>query len=126
MQPIGVLYEHPEWFVRLFAELDRRGIPYERVLAHEHRYDPAARLAPYRLVVNRVSASSYLRGHASAILHAREYLAHLESIGMPIVNGSRALRLDTSKARQLTFMAELGLPAPRSRVVNAVSQIGPA
>ena len=26
--PIGVLYEHPEWFAPLFAELDRRGLPY--------------------------------------------------------------------------------------------------
>src|SRR5919199_5900273 len=126
MQPIGVLYEHPEWFVRLFAELDRRGIPYERVLAHEHRYDPAARSAPYRLVVNRVSASSYLRGHTSAIFHAREYLAHLEEIGVPVVNGTRAFGLDTSKARQLTLMMALGIPHPRSRVVNHVGQIEPA
>jgi len=124
--PIGVLYEHPEWFRPLFAELDRRGLPYVRIDASEHRFDPSAREAPYSLLVNRVSASSYLRGHAAAIFHAREYLGHLEALGVPIVNGSRAYALDTSKARQLTLMTTLGLPHPRSRVVNQVGQIGPA
>ena len=62
--PIGILYEHPEWFRPLFAELDRRGLPYEPILAHEHRFDPSASAAPYSLVVNRMSPSSYLRGHA--------------------------------------------------------------
>ncbi len=123
MQPIGIFYEHPEWFIPLFAELDRRGLPYERIDAVEHSFDPSARSAPYSLVVNRVSASSYLRGHANAIFHAHEYLAHLESIGVPVVNGSSAYTMDTSKARQLTMMAELGIPHPRGRVVNRVGRI---
>ena len=125
-RPIGILYEHPEWFAPLFAALERRGLPYAKIVAHEHRFDPAARSAPYRLVVNRVSASSYLRGHTSAIFHAHEYLAHLEEIGVPVVNGSRAYALDTSKARQLRLLAALGLPSPRSRVVNHVGQVEPA
>jgi glutathione synthase/RimK-type ligase-like ATP-grasp enzyme len=125
-EPIGILYEHPEWFRPLFETLDRRGVPYERIAAQEHRFDPAARSAPYSLVVNRVSPSSYLRGHTAAIFHARQYLAHLEEIGVPVVNGLRAHELETSKARQLTLLASLGLPFPRSRVVNHVSQIEPA
>jgi D-alanine-D-alanine ligase-like ATP-grasp enzyme len=123
MKPIGVFYEHPEWFNLLFAELDRRGVRYERIVAYEHRFDPAERDAPYSLVLNRVSASSYLRGHANAIFHAREYLEHLERLGVPVVNGSRAFGLDTSKARQASLLAGLGLPSPRSRVVNHVGQI---
>ena len=27
-RPIAILYEHPEWFKPLFAELERRDIPY--------------------------------------------------------------------------------------------------
>jgi hypothetical protein len=122
-KPIGVLYEHPEWFLPLFAELDRRALPYARIPAHEHSFDPAARSAPYGLVLNRVSASSYLRGHANAILHAQQYLEHLEAIDVPVVNGSRAFAMDTSKARQLTLLAALGLPHPRSRAANHVGQI---
>ncbi len=122
-RPIGILYEHPEWFSPLFAELDRRDLPYERIAAHEHRFDPSARSSPYSLVVNRVSPSSYLRGHTSAIFHAQQYLAHLEAIGVPLVNGSRAHAFETSKARQLTLLAALDLPHPRSQVVNHVAQI---
>ena len=125
-KPIGILYEHPEWFRPLFAELDRRGLPYARIPAYAHQFDAAARTAPYSLVVNRVSASSYLRGHTAAIFHAREYLAHLEEIEVPVVNGTGAYALDTSKARQLVLLAALGLPYLPSRVVNHVGQIEPA
>src|SRR5438128_2472153 len=125
-KPIGVLYEHPEWFRPLFAELERRGLPHEGILAHEHSYDPGASESAYSLVVNRVSPSSYLRGHTGAILHALQYLSHLESISVPIVNGTRAYQMELSKARQLTLLAALGLPHPRSRVVNDRSRIEPA
>ena len=65
--PIGVLYEHPEWFEPLFAEMDRRGLFYERIDAHRLAYDPAERSAPYSLVINRMSPSSWLRGGLAAI-----------------------------------------------------------
>jgi hypothetical protein len=122
-QPIAILYEHPEWFKPLFATLDRRGLPWEPIYAESHRYDPSATSAPYSLVVNRVSASSYLRDHTQAILYARQYLDHLETLGVPLLNGPRAFELDLSKARQLTLMTKLGLPHPRSRVVNSVEQV---
>ena len=125
-KPIAVLYEHPEWFRPLFAELARRGRPPEGILAQRHRYDPSASESPYSLVVNRVSPSSYLRGHAAAIFHAGQYLSHLEAISVPIVNGTRAYAMELSKARQLSLLAALGLPHPRSRVVNHPSQIEPA
>ena len=123
MKPIAILYEHPDWFTPLFAELERRQLPHERLLAHDQRFDPSARTAPYSLVVNRVSPSSYLRGHTSAIFHARQYLGHLEQIGVRVVNGARAFALETSKARQLMLLAGLGLPHPKSRVLNHLSQV---
>ena len=30
---IAILFKHSEWFQPLFAGLDRRGIPYDRLLA---------------------------------------------------------------------------------------------
>jgi glutathione synthase/RimK-type ligase-like ATP-grasp enzyme len=121
--PIGILYEHPEWFVPLFKTLDRRGLPYERIPAHAHTFDPDERSAPYSLVVNRVSPSSYLRGHGRAIGYARHYLAHLEQLGVPLVNGSRAYAMELSKALQLSLLADLGLPHPKSRVLNDPDQL---
>ena len=38
-RPIGIYHEHQDWFRPLFAELDRRGTPYERIDARQHHYD---------------------------------------------------------------------------------------
>lgn len=122
-KPIGILYEHPEWFKPLFATLDRRGLPYEPIHAESHSYNPSATSAPYSLVVNRVSASSFLRDHAPAIQYARQYLDHLQTIGVPVLNGLSAFELDLSKARQLSLMTKLGIPHPKSRVANTVEAI---
>ena len=48
--PIAIYYEHPDWFKPLFTELDRRKIPYVRVDAASHTYDPSERKSPYSLV----------------------------------------------------------------------------
>jgi hypothetical protein len=119
--PIAIYYEHPDWFKPLFAELDRRGIAYERVDAAAHSYDPAEIDSPYALVFNRASPSAYLRGHGQVTFHTRSWLRHLERIGVPVVNGSACYEMETSKALQLDILAELGLPYPRARVINNAS-----
>ena len=63
---IAILFEHSERFQPLFAGLDRRGIPYDRLLAAELSYDPRERTSQYALVVNRMSPSAYHRGAGSA------------------------------------------------------------
>lgn len=122
-KPMAIFYEHPDWFKPLFKKLEERGIPHEHVLAHEHHYEPDVREVPYSLVVNRVSPSSYLRGHTSAIFYALQYLQHLDTLGVPTVNGYKAHLMEVSKARQLGLLKRLGIPHPRSLVVNAASQI---
>ena len=119
MKPIGILYEHPEWFRPLFAELGRRGVPYEPIHAARHSFDPAARDSGYSLVVNRMSPSAWTRGHADAIFHSLHYLAWLDQIGANVLNGSDAYRIELSKAAQCALFAELGLRHPRTRVVNS-------
>jgi len=116
--PIAVFHEHPDWFRPLFAELERRGLPYERVDAARHRFDPAEREVPYRVVVNRASPSAYLRGGRQTTFHTLHWLRHLERLGVPVVNGSDAYALEISKATQLDLLAGLGLPFPRAIVVN--------
>src|SRR5260370_38039179 len=59
---IAILFEHSEWFQPLFAELDRRGISYDRLLAAELSYDSHAHTSQYALVVNRMSPSAYRLG----------------------------------------------------------------
>jgi len=80
--PLAVYYEHPEWFRPLFAELDRRSIQYVRIDAGCHGYDPTAADRNYALLVNRMSASAYLRGNVQGIFFTRDYLAYLrEAMG---------------------------------------------
>jgi biotin carboxylase len=118
-RPIAIYYEHPEWFRPLFAELDRRGIPYVRLDAARHRYDATnGDGRQYGLVFNRMSPSAHLRGHGHSILYTLNYLAHLEHLGVRVVNGLRAYRIETSKALQLALLKSLGLPFPAARVIN--------
>lgn len=123
MKPIAVLYENDAWMAPLFAALEDEGAPFERVFANDLTFDPAGPTPDWSLLVNKVSPSSYLRGHAPSIRAARDFLPFLETRGVPVVNGSRAFALETSKARQLVLLADLGVRAPRARVVTDVGQI---
>jgi len=120
---IAIFYEHPEWFKPLFAELDRRGIPYKRQLAHEHYFDPRQREVPYSLVVNRMSPSAHTRGHAAGLDYGLAYLAYLKDIGANVLNGYDAFSYELSKARQLNLLEGLGVRYPRSVVINHTSQV---
>jgi len=121
-KPIAIYYEHPEWFRLLFEELDRRRLPYVRIDAARHRFDPSADEGGYALLFNRMSASAYLRGHGNAIFYTRAYLAHLERKGVRVVNGHDSFRIETSKAAQLSLLDALGLPYPRTRVINRAEE----
>jgi ribosomal protein S6-L-glutamate ligase RimK-like protein len=124
--PIAIYYEHPEWFKPLFAELDRRGVPYDALTAHEHHFDPARRRSPYSLVVNRMSPSAYRRGHGGAIFYTLAYLAYLKEIGANVLNGYDAYIYEFSKARQLDLLERLGLRYPAARVINHAGQAAAA
>ncbi len=122
IKPIAIYHEHPDWFKPLFAELDRRGIPFVRLAAAAHSWDPAETESPYSLVVNRASPSAYLRGNAQSTFHTLHWLKHLERLGVPVINGSAVYTNELSKALQLDVLEELGLPYPRARVINHGSQ----
>ena len=126
MRPIGVLYEHPEWFRPLFAELDRRGLPYEPLDATALTFDPSEPEPRYSLLVNRTSPSAWARGHESAIFHTLHYLAYLDRIGARVLNGLGAYELELSKARQIALLAQLGIAHPRTRIVPAGADLAAA
>ena len=122
-RPIGIYHEHQDWFRPLFDEFDRRGTRYERIDARRHSYDIAgSEHAAYAVVLNRMSPSAYLRGAGHSILYTQNYLAHLEQLGVRVINGTRAFRIETSKAQQLTLLRGLGLPFPAARVINHGSE----
>lgn len=121
---IAVYYEHPDWFERLFAALDRRGIDYEKIDAAHHAYNPSENFAEkHSLFFNRMSASAYLRGHRNAIFYTRGLLASLEKASVRVVNGYEAFQTETSKALQLALFASFGVRFPKTRVINSIEQI---
>ena len=125
-KPIAIYHEHPDWFRPLFAELDRRGTPYVRIDARRHQYDIASKDGEFSLLFNRMSPSAYARGNGHSIFYTLNYLAHLEELGVRVVNGLRAFTLETSKALQLSMLEALGLPYPAARVINHASEASAA
>jgi hypothetical protein len=119
-KPFAIYYEHPDWFRPLFAELERRGIPTVRLSARCHTYNIADGRAAhdYALVFNRMSPSAYLRGGGNSLFYTLNFLAHLERLGLRVINGRQAFTYETSKALQLELMETLGLDYPHTRVIN--------
>jgi len=121
---IAVYYEHPEWFRPLLAALERRGLPFEKIDAARHAYDPGENFGNrFSLFFNRMSASAYLRGHGNTIFYTRGLLASLEKSGVRVVNGYDAFQIEISKALQVALFRSHGVGYPRTRVVNSPCQI---
>src|SRR6059058_4446235 len=69
-----------------------------------------------------MSPSAWQRGLGHGIFYTLNYLAHLEGKGLRVVNGYRCFNHEISKALQLTNLEKLGLPYPKTRVINHPSQ----
>lgn len=117
-RPLAIYHEHPDWFRPLFAELDRRGIPYVRLDPRAHVFDPTETTSPYSLVFNRMSPSAYLRDGIQGMFFTQAFLAHWDRLGVPVVNGTKGFGYEISKAKQLTLLQSLGLPYPKATVLN--------
>lgn len=123
MADLAVLYEHPQWFEPLFAELDRRGIEWVRLAIQDHVFDPADRTAPAPVVFNRLAMSSFLRQSEHALFYGLAVLDHWQGLGARVVNGPAPLSIDLSKARQLSLFRRLGLATPATRVAHRQADI---
>jgi len=126
MKPIAIYHEHPDWFKPLFAELEKRGLPYLRINPLRHSFDINDTSIQYSLFFNRMSPSAFLREGTPGIFFTLSYLRHLETFGTKTINGFKAFTYETSKAQQLSLIKSLGLSYPKAKVVNHVSQLLPA
>jgi hypothetical protein len=121
-KPIAIYYEQPNWFVPLFKDIDKRGVPWVKLDARYHQYDAASPEQEYSLLFNRMSPSAWQRGVGHGVFYTLNYLKHLEDKGVRVVNGYKAFTTETSKALQLSMLERLGLPYPKARVINHPSQ----
>ena len=118
MTDLAIFYEHPAWFEPLFACLERRGIAFSKVKIDDHVFDTADRTLPAPVIFNRLAMSAAQRHDEHPIFAVQALMAHFEGLGARVINGSAALAIDASKARQLSLLNALGLATPRTRVVH--------
>ena len=106
----------------MFNELKNREIPFVKIDAAEHHFNIAEENLPFSTFFNRMSPSAYLRNNTQAIFYTSALLGALESKGIRVINGSKAWKYEISKALQLSLLESLGLPYPKSVVINHASQ----
>ena len=122
MKPIAIYHEHPDWFKPLFAELEKRNLPYVHLNPAEHQFDINYTDINYSLFFNRMSPSAYLRNNQQGIFYTLGYLRHLETFGTKTVNGFKAFTYEISKSQQLSLIKKLGLGFPKAKIINHASQ----
>jgi glutathione synthase/RimK-type ligase-like ATP-grasp enzyme len=125
MPDLAILYEHPSWFLPLFAALERRGISHAALTTHAP-FSPSASDLPAPVIFNRIAMSSFLRDEEHPIFHAAALLDHWRLHGAHVINGADVIAIDSSKARQLSLIASLGLAIPETRVVHRAADVAAA
>ena len=119
MQPIAIYHEHPDWFKPLFAELERRGLPYVRLDAAVARLRS---VGGRRAVLARRSTARARRRICAATGSRRS--TRCTGCGTSSASAFRSstarsvYAFELSKASQLDLLEELGLPYPRARAIN--------
>lgn len=112
---LGILYEHPDWFVPLFEALQRRNVDVVPIHVDGHSVDPTTDDLPYDLLLNRMSPSAGLRGRSGVVSFTTQLLSQLASRHVPVLNGIDAWRIEISKAAQIELLDRLGLGHPDTR-----------
>jgi hypothetical protein len=116
MAHIHVIHENAAWLEPLAAALDRQALPWREWFLDRGVFD-LSRTPPEGVFYNRMSASSHTRGHRYAAELTASVLAWLERHGRRVVNGSHALDLEISKARQYAALERAGVRTPDTVLV---------
>jgi hypothetical protein len=127
---IFVIHENDEWLVPLRQAFEALGAPYEEWFLDELVMDLNS-VPPEGVFFSRMSASNYTRGHHHSSQSTDVVLRWLERHGRRVINGSRVLRLEMSKAVQHLLLSEAGFHTPqtvvavgRSRLPEAARRLG--
>jgi hypothetical protein len=128
MTCIHVIHENAAWLEPLADALDAQALPWRDWFLDRGMFD-LSRPPPEGIFYNRMSASSHTRGHRYAAELTVAVLAWLERHKRRVVNGSRALDLEISKARQYAALEAAGIRTPdtvlvagKERLVAAAQQ----
>src|SRR3984893_1263297 len=116
MTHIHVIHENAAWLSPLADALDRQRLPWREWFLDRGVFDLSSP-PPQGVYYNRMSASSHTRDHRYAAELTAAVLAWLERHGRRVVNGSRALDLEISKARQYAALEAAGIRTPDTVLV---------
>jgi hypothetical protein len=116
MTQIHVIHENAAWLEPLAKALDRQQLPWADWFFDRGVFD-LSQPPPEGIFYNRMSASSHTRDHRYAAELTASVLAWLERHGRRTVNGSRALDLEISKARQYAALEDAGIRTPHTVLV---------
>jgi hypothetical protein len=116
MTCIHVIHENATWLEPLAGALNRQALPWRDWFLDRGIFD-LSRPPPEGVFYNRMSASSHTRDHRYAAELTAAVLAWLEGHGRRVVNGSRALDLEISKARQYAALEAAGIRTPDTILV---------
>lgn len=113
MKKVYVLHENDEWTKPLLDALKELQVPYEDWHLHEG-FVPLDEEPPDGIFYNRMSASSHSRGHRFAPELTAAVLNWLERHNRTVLNGSRALYLEISKAAQYESLKQFDIAVPKT------------
>ena len=122
MSKIYVIHENNEWTIHLENRLKELGLPYEMWHLDQGTIDLSSE-PPQGIFYSRISASSHTRGHRFAPEFTEAVLAWLERHGRTVINGTRALRLEVSKANQYMALNLAGVTTPKTIAAVGKQQI---
>ena len=123
MHQLAIVCDHPHRFQPLFSALERAGIDYLAVQTAGHGFNPISSRPPAPVIFNRVAVRAAGDGQQHRAHYAMTLLDHWAGQGAQVLNGTDAMAIDASKARQLALINRLGLAGPATRVVHDTSSL---
>jgi biotin carboxylase len=132
MGRIYVIHENDAWVEPLRREFAAAGLPYAEWFIDGSGSTDFDLPPPEGVFYNRMSASSFTRGHRYAPEQTAAVLAWLERHGRRLANDGRALQLEISKVAQLAALQKAGIATPhtvaaigRKAIAEAASAFAP-
>jgi len=115
---VYIIHENEEWIKPLKIAFEQLGTNYEDWFINEKNIDLQS-IPPQGVFYNRMSASSHTRGNRYAPEITKVLLGWLEKHNRHIINGSKAIKIELSKAEQYLSLNSFGIQTPKTIVANS-------
>lgn len=115
---VYIIHENEEWIKPLKNAFDQLGTSYEEWFINEKIIDIQS-IPPQGVFYNRMSASSHIRGNRFAPEITKTLLGWLEKYNRLVINGSKAINIELSKAEQYLSLNSFGIQTPKTIIANS-------